>query len=240
MYYYFIIAFQAFCIYHLFKNKNSYYWIFAIVFLPLVGCVIYLLTQVFTKRDTEKIQENITTIIDPSKKVRMLEQKLEFTETYQNTINLADAYLASHSYTKAIVLYKKALEDKTQNGFYAKSQLIKAYYFNKDYDEVIGLSESVQTDKEFEKSDIPFLYGMSLAEKDRTAEAETQLKMIDRPYCNYNERLAFAKFLLSIDKTNEAKALLEELHGEMQNMTKMNLRIYRATILEVEKLRKSF
>jgi hypothetical protein len=239
MYYYFIIAFQAFCIYHLFKNRTSYYWIFAIVFLPLVGCIIYLATQVFTKRDTEKIQENITTIIDPSKKVRMLEQKLEFSETYQNRINLADAYLASHSYSKAIVHYTKALEDKTQNGFYAKSQLIKAYYYNKDYDAVIAHSESVESYKEYGKSDIPFLYGMSLAEKGRTEEAEAQLKMIDRPYCNYNERLAFAKFLVSLDKTNDAKALLEELYGEMQNMTKMNLRVYKATILEVEKLKNS-
>jgi hypothetical protein len=239
MYSYFIIAFQAFCIYHLFKNKNSYYWILPIVFLPLVGCVIYLVTQVFTKRDTEKIQENITTIIDPSKKVRALEQKLEFSDTYQNRINLADAYLASHSYSKAIVHYTKALEDKTQNGFYAKSELVKAYYQNKDYDAVIAHSESVESYKEYEKSDIPFLYGMSLAEKGRTEEAEAQLKMVDRPYSNYNERLAFAKFLLNLDKSNDAKALLEELHGEMQNMTKMNLRIYKATILEVEKLKNS-
>lgn len=237
MYYYFIIAFQAFCIYHLFKNKNSFYWIFGIIFLPLIGCVVYLVTQVFNKGDKEKIQENITTIMDPSKKVKDLERKFEFTETYQNRVNLADAYLASHNYPKAIVHYKEALEDKTQNDFYVKEQLVKSYYFNKDYDAVIALSEVEKGHKEYERSDIPFLYGMSLAEKDRNVEAEAQFKMIDRPYSYYNERLAFAKFLLSIDKTEDAKAILDELYVETQNMTKMNLRVYRTTIAEIEKLK---
>ncbi|MBJ7882376.1 hypothetical protein [Gelidibacter salicanalis] len=237
MYYYFIIAFQAFCIYHLFKHKNSFYWIFAIIFLPLVGCIVYLVTQVFTKRDSEKIQDNLTTIIDPSKKLRDLERKLEFTDTYENRVNLADAYLASHAETKAIEHYKIALEDKTQNGFYVKTQMAKAYYNTKNFDQVIALGEILKDHKEFNKSDVPFYYGMALAEKGRTIEAEAQLETMDRPYSNYNERLAFAKFLLSIDKSNDAKALLDELHEEMQNMTKMNLRIYKTTILEVEKLR---
>ncbi|WP_299397005.1 hypothetical protein [uncultured Gelidibacter sp.] len=237
MYYYFIIAFQAYCIYHLFKNRNSFYWIFAIIFLPLVGCIVYLVTQVLTKRDTEKIQENLTTIIDPSKKIRDLEKKLEFTDTYENRVNLADAYLASHDYAKAILHYKKALEDKTQSGFYVKSQLVKAYYYSKDFEEVIRLGEILEPYKEFEKSHVPFYYGMALAEKDRTIEAEAQLKIIDKPYSNYNERLAFAKFLLNVEKTDAAKTLLDELHEEMQNMTKMNQRIYKVTAVEVEKLR---
>jgi len=240
MYYYFIIAFQAFCIYHIFKNGNSYYWIFAIVFLPLVGCIIYLVTQVYNKRDAEKIQENLTTIINPSKKVNDLEHKLQFAETYQNRVNLADAYLASQDYGNAIVHFKKASEDTSQNSFYVKEQLIKSYYYHEDFDQVINESVQLQDHKQFEKSDIPFVYGMALAEKGRNAEAEEQLRIIDRPYSNYNERLALVKFLKSIDKSAAAKELLDELYVEMQNMTKMNRRIYRSTIAEVEKLNGSF
>ncbi len=78
---------------------------------------------------------------------------------------------------------------------------------------------------------------MALAEKNRTEEAEKQLKIIDKPYSNYNERVAFAKFLRRMDKPNDAKEILEELHTEMQNMTSTNKRIYKNTILEVEKLK---
>ncbi len=243
MYLYLIIAFQGFCIYHLLKNKNSYYWIFAILFLPLIGCVTYLVTQVFNKRETEKLQGNLTSIIEPAKKnassgrVKVLEGKLEFADTYLNRINLAEGYLESNNFNKAIEHYQIALEDKTQNDFDVKANLIKAYYGIKDYDQVIALSHGLEIHKEYEKSEIPFLYGMALAEKDRTAEAEKQLRIMDWPYSNYNERLALAKFLLRIDKNNAAKELIDELYVEMQNMITTNKRIYKTTILEVEKLK---
>lgn len=246
MYLYLIIAFQGFCIYHLFKNRKSYYWIFAILLLPFIGCVTYLVTQVFNKRDTEKIQGNLSTIMEPSKnnmssgKVKVLESKLEFADTYLNRVNLADAYLETNNYTSAIEHYHIALEDKAQNDFYVKAHLIKAYYAIQDYDQVIAFSDGLESHKEYEKSEVPFLYGMALAEKDRTQEAEVQLRIIDWPYSNYNERVALAKFLLRIDKTNDAKALVEELHVEMQNMIAANKRIYKTTILEVEKLKNSF
>ena len=245
LYLYLIIAFQGFCIYHLLKNKNSYYWIFAILFLPFIGCVTYLVTQVFNKRNTESIQGNRITIIEPSKKntssniVKILEGKLEFADTYLNRINLADGHLAANNYTSAIKHYQIALEDKTQNDFDVKASLIKSYYAIKDYDQVIALSDGLGSHKEYDKSEIPFLYGMALAEKDRTAEAEVQLKIMDWPYSNYNERLALAQFLLRIDKASDAKEIVEELHVEMQNMIPTNKRIYRTTILEVEKLKNS-
>ncbi len=236
MYFYFIIAFQAFCIYHLFKNRKSFYWILAIVFLPLVGCLAYLVTQVSTKNNPEKIQDNIKKRINPSNKLKALEQKLDFADTYLHRVNLADAYLEANEYSKAIEHYNIALEDTTQNDFFVKEHLIKAYYNIKDFDQVIVHSKGLESHKEFEKSEIPFLYGMALAEKGRTEEAEALLKLIDRPYSNYIERVAFSKLLLSSDKINDAKAILKELQVEMQNMTKMNRSIYKETILEVEKL----
>ena len=62
MYYYLIIALQVYCLYHLYNNRNAYYWWFIILFLGPIGCVIYLITQVYNKRDAEKITSEITHI----------------------------------------------------------------------------------------------------------------------------------------------------------------------------------
>lgn len=243
MYFYLIIAFQGFCIYHLFKNKNSFYWIFAILFLPFIGCLTYLVTQVLYKRNTVGIQGNLTTVIEPKKtvvsssKIKNMELQLEFADTYLNRVNLADAYLEANDYASAIKHYKIALEDQTQNDFFVKAHIIKSFYYTKDFDQVIAYSDGLQDHKEYEKSEIPFYYGMALAEKDRAEEAVEQLKIVDRPYSNYNERVAFAKFLLRLDRTKDAKELVEELYMEMQNMIAANKRIFKTTILEVEKLK---
>lgn len=239
MYFYFIIAFQAFCIYHLFKHRKSFYWIFAIIFLPVVGCLAYLVTQVPRKSTPQQYQEPNKKRTTPTNTVRLMEQKLEFADTYLNRVNLADAYLETKQYNNAIEHYNIALNDTTQNDFYVKEHLIKAYYNVNDFDQVIAHSKEVVDHREFEKSEIPFLYGMALAENDQLEEAEVFLMLMDRPYSNYNERVAFSKFLLNSGKSIEAEKILEELSVEMENMTSMNKRIYKDTILEVEKLKKS-
>ena len=121
--YYLIVAFQAFCIYHLIKNRNDYYWIFLIIFLPLIGCIIYLVTQVYNKRDANKIQESITNILVPTKRVKALQKKLEFSETYQNKVNLADAFFDMKDYVNAIKYYEEAIKDESQNNYFFKSTI---------------------------------------------------------------------------------------------------------------------
>lgn len=237
MSYYLIIAFQAFCVYHLFKNRNNYYWIFAIVFLPVIGCVVYLVTQVYNKRDAEKIQENITTIVNPTKRVSDLERRLQFIETYENRVNLGDEYFRIDDYSNAIVNYEKALEDKTQNDFHVQKQLILSKYHKDEFHEVVSESEKLRGNPEFKKAQLQFPYGMSLEQLGRVEEAELQLKEIDKPYSNYNERLALIQFLMRHQKETEAKEIIDEVYTEIQNMTKMNRKIYRTTILEVEKLK---
>ena len=236
MYYYVILALQAYCIYHLIKNRNPYYWIFLIIFLPFIGCLIYLITQVYNKRDAEKVTSEIVTLINPTKRIKDLERKLEFSETFQNRINLADAYLANKEYQKAITNYELALDSDYQNDFYVIKSLIACYYNIESYKEVIRYSEKIIEHPEFKKSKMPFFYGLALEKLERVEEPETQLRAIDVRYSNYDERLVLAKFLMTKNKTEDAKEILNEISIESEHMTKMNKKIYRATISEVQRL----
>ena len=239
MYYYFIIILQAYCIYHLFKNRNPYYWVFVILFLPLIGCVIYFITQVYNKRDAEKVQENIVSILNPTKKIKDLEHKLKFSETYQNRVNLADAYLEIKDYNSAIPYYLKALDDSSLSDLYISKQLIVCYFFIEEFNNVILYAEKIKDHQEFQKSQSQFLYGLALEKIGNLEKAEVNLKAIDIRYSFYNERLVLAKFLIERGKLDEAKEIIEDIHTESQNMTKQNKKIFRNTILEVEKLKNS-
>lgn len=236
MYYYLIIALQVYCLYHMYKNRNPYYWALLILFLPAIGCLIYLITQVYNKRDAEKITSEITHIINPTKRVKDLEKQLQFAETYQNRLNLADAYLEIKDYNSAISEYLEALKDASQNNFYATTQLIEAYYNIKDFDQVIFYSEKIKKNIAFKKSRTQFLYGLALDQAGKIKDAEKHLKQIDIRYSFYEERLVFAKFLQKINKPEDAKEVLNEIYNESQNMTKPNKRLYSSTFLEVEKL----
>lgn len=236
MLYYVFIAFQGFCIYHLLKNRNSYYWIFLILFLPVIGSVIYLITQVYNKRNAEKITGEITHIINPTKKIKDLEKQLQFSETYQSRVNLADAYLENRDYSNAIPYYLEAIEGHPQNDFYVMKQLIEAYYNIEDFERVVFYAKKIKEHPEFKKSRSQFLYGLALEKLGEFETAENNLRAIDIRFSFYNERLVLAKFLISREKEAEAKAILEEIQTESQHMTKPNKKLFRATIQDVDKL----
>ncbi|GAA4242979.1 hypothetical protein GCM10022292_15850 [Winogradskyella damuponensis] len=190
----------------------------------------------FNKSDAEKIQEEITTVLNPTKKIKDLEKKLEFVDTYTNRIELADAYFINKDIPNAIINYKKTLEDTVQDDLYARQNLILCYFQLKDYAGVIEQAELIKEKSEFKGSKQQFCYGLALNALGRTDEAEAQLIQIDRPYSNYAERLALAKFYLENNRTLEGKELLEEIATESKRLTKPNRKLYGATIAEVERM----
>ena len=238
MYYYLIVALQAYCIYHAYKYRKPYYWYFLVFFIPVFGSLIYIITQVYNQNDADKIQNELTSIINPSKKIQDLEKKIEFSDTYTNRIELADAYVQSNDMPNAIVNFKKTLLDTVQDDLYSRQQLVLCYFQLKDYVGVLEHAEVIKSRSEFKGSKQQFCYGLALKELGKVEEAEAELKQIDRPYSNYAERLELAKIYLDTNRSEEGKDLLNEIYAESQYMTKPNRTLYRVAIAEVEKLLK--
>lgn len=232
------MALQVYCIYHLIKNRNPYYWIFLILFVPLIGSVIYIFTQVFNKNDVDKLQDELMTIVNPTKKIKDLEAQLQFSETFQNRVNLADAHFEVNDFKNAAAHYKASLKDNFENDFYVIKQLIAAYFELNDYENVLSYSERIKNNPEFKNSVTQFVYGLALDKVGREEEAEVELRKIDKRYSNYNERLILAEFLLQKGMKEDAQEILQEISTESKNMNKDNRRIYRTTINQVEKLLK--
>ena len=239
MYFYLIVALQSYCIYHAYKNSKPYYWYFLVFFIPVLGSLIYIITQVYNKNNTEKIQSEITSIINPTGKIKDLENKIEFSDTYSNRIELADAYTQNNDMPNAILNYKKTLEDTVQDDLYSRQRLVLCYFQLKDYTGVLEHAEVIKNKSEFKGSKQQFCYGLALKELGRIEDAQAQLEQIDRPYSNYDERLELAKIYLENDRAAEGSELLNEIYSESQNMTKPNRQIYKATIAEVERLLKT-
>ena len=236
MYYYLIVAFQVFCVYHMYKNRNSYYWAFLIFFVPVIGCIIYLLTQVYNKRDAQKLTSEITHIINPTKKIKDLESKLEFSESYQNRVNLADAQLENKDYKNALSHYLKTLNDGYENDFYVNSKLVEAYFLNEDYNNAVVFADKIKDKVEYKQSKTQFICGLAYEKLGDFEAAEFNLKQIDIRYSFYDERVVLAEFYISRNKNEDAKTILEEIQKEAQHMTKPNRKLYRFAVSKAEKL----
>ncbi|WP_415373742.1 hypothetical protein [Patiriisocius sp. Uisw_017] len=238
MYYYLIIALQIYCAYHVYTTKNKIYWYFVIFFLPAIGSIIYLITQVFSKNDIDKVQNEITDAINPTKKIKNLEHKVSFADTFQNRIDLADSYLDIKDYTKAIEHYTIALVKMHDNDLYGNSQLIKAYFEQNGYEDIIAVSEKMKQNPLFKKEEAYFLYGFALYKVGKIEKAEPIMRAADTRYSNYPQRLELSKFLIEIDKKEDAIELLKELKTEGETLTKESKRTHKKTFDLIEALYK--
>lgn len=232
--YYLTIGLQVFCMYHAYKNSSNYYWYFIIFFLPLIGCIIYLFTQVINKQDITTITEEITTIINPTKKIKDLEKVLEFSNTFQNKVNLANGYHENKDYLNAILYYEQALEGNFKDDPYTINKLVHCYFETANFDKVIAYATKIDINKEFKDS--LYFYGLALEKKEMLEEAEIQLKKVDKRYSNYPERLELSKFLIRRNKTEDANEILSEMSSEITAMASKNRKKYNFMLGEVEKL----
>ncbi len=236
MYYYLILALQIYCGYHCYTNRNSYYWYFAIIFLPLIGCLVYLFVNVIQKGDVDKVQQGLTAVINPTKKIRDLEKRFNFAETFENQVALADAYLEAEQFEKAIQNYKAALKDVFKEDFYVISKLQEAYYFSSEFDVSKEYALQIKNHAKFEKSKSSFLYALTLEKEGNIKDAEIRLKTFDAPYSRYQERLELAKFFIRNAKIAEARELLYEIVTESEGMSKTSYRQNRQLILKAKEL----
>ncbi len=234
--YFLIIALQVFCIYHVIKNRREYYWYFLILFLPVIGSLIYLVTQVFNKRDLDKVQNEIVSVINPTKKVNDHRRQVEFADTFQNRINLADALYEIGDYKSGIGEYEIALKGNYTSDPGVVKKLLEGYYQTNEYQKVIFCAEHISKRSDFKGSRSQFLYGLALEEEGKSEEAEKNLKPIDQRYSNYEERYTLAKFFLEKGKDAEAKEILSEIILESQHMSKPNRNRYRGVVNDVKKL----
>lgn len=233
LYYYFILGLQAYCLYHAYKNRSNYYWFLIIFFIPLLGCIVYLVTQVINKKDVVSITEEITNIVNPSKKITELEQQLAFSNTFQNRINLADAHFQNKNFDNAILHYEKSLEGNFKDEPYTLNKLIKCYFETKNFDKVISYSKKINLEKDFK--DTLYFYGLALEQKGLIEEAESNLIKIDIRYSNYKKRLEISNFYNRNNKEEKAKVILQEIISELTSMSKENFKKYKIIYTEAEK-----
>lgn len=236
MYIYLILALQCFCIYHCYTNRNTYYWIFAIIFLPVIGSLIYLFADVFQRKDVDSGQEETISVINPTKKITNLVKKCEFSDTFKNRTQLGDAYLEAKMYDKAIENYKISLSGTFQNDFYVTAKLLEAHYFSSQFTKVLELATKLIPTSKFKKSKASFLYALTLEKEGSVNEAETYLSLFDAPFRNYQERLELANFYIRNAKLKKARTLLNEIMEESESMSKTSLRNNKVLIKRAKEL----
>ena len=217
--YYITIGLQLICVIHCIKKGNQGYWIWLIIFLPLIGCIAYLFTEIFTKGDLDKMQSGVGTVLNPSGRIKKLEANLQFSDTFNNRIMLADAYLEKGFVDKAIDLYESSLTGNFTENEYVFSKLILAYFQKKQYEKIIPLGKKLSGLPQFARSRSQIMYAVALSHAANPQDAENEFLKMKSKFANYEARYEFGEFLKRTNRQDEARQLFSDIVNESPHLT---------------------
>jgi len=240
-FYYITIGLQLVCVIHCLKKGNTGgYWIWLIIFLPVIGCIAYLFMEVFTGREFEKVQSGVGTIINPAGRIRKLEANLRFSDTFNNRVALADEYLERGFADRAIELYESSLTGNFTENEYVQSKLMLAYFEKQRYEEIIPLGQRLSASPQFPRSKAHIIYALALGYVRKEQDAEREFLEMKSKFSNYEARYQFAMFLARANRLDEAYQLLTDMVNESSHLTprerNINRKWLQLTKIELQKL----
>lgn len=218
-FYYVTIGLQLICVIHCIRRGRQTNWIWLIVFLPIVGSIAYIFTEIFSKRDLEKVQSGMGSVLNPSGNIKKLQANLRFSDTFNNKVALADAYLKAGFINEAIELYESSLTGNFIENEYVFSKLIIAFSAIKRYEEIVPLGKKLINSPEFQRSRSHILYAIALGYTGNNNEAEKEFIKMKSKFSNYEARYEYARFLMRADRQTEATQLLSEMLNESNHLS---------------------
>ncbi|WP_334055706.1 hypothetical protein [Polaribacter sp. P097] len=234
MIYYLLIAFQAFCIFHIYKSRNDYYWYFIVFFVPVIGAIVYFFLEIVSSKNISNTNHKIRNSLNPGKKIKDLKEKLHLADSFQNKSNLADAYRENKNFPEAILYYEKALESISYEDKHTLNKLAKCHFELKNYKKVVECVGEIDLDKFFKGTIC--IYAISLEQCGFNEKAESEFKKTNIRYSNYPERLEYARFLVRQNNGIDAKKTLDVIISEIDNMIESNKKKYKYVYKESIKL----
>lgn len=233
-----LLLLQAICLYHAYKSRVEQRWYWLILFIPVVGCLIYLYDAFYTRNTVHTITQGVKQVINSNYKIEQLEQAVRFAGNVTNKTNLANAYAGNGRYDEAIALYKECLQGFMAGDPNLRMKLLQANFLKKDYEATIAYGNELesQQEKNFKNAEARVGYAWALHYVGQSDAAEAVFRNMDNAYTNYWHRMEYCKFLKETNKTDELTAKLESLIEEFNHIKGPERKLYRGIIGEAKAL----
>lgn len=228
------IALQLICVIHCIRKSNQQRWIYLIIFLPLIGCIAYFFTEIVNKQDFGNIQSGLGTMLNPTGRVKRLENNLRFSDTFNNRVMLADAYLGIGRVDEAIELYTSSLTGAFTENDYVFRQLISAYFAQQRYADLIPLARKLYQHPEFQRSRAHIQYACALAYTGDGQGAEQEFKRLKTRFSAFEARYQYGLFLQRAGRADEARQIFSDMTGEAPHLSARERRANRIWIVKAK------
>jgi hypothetical protein len=207
---------QACVIYHVFKTGRPYWWAFVILAVPLLGCLIYYLVEVFPNsrehRAVRKTARQVAQAMAPDAEfVRRIEE-VEICGSVENKAALGEECLGRGMTAEALRLYEQCL-----TGPYAKDPklrfgLVQACLADKQWKRALEAADALAREQpEFRPGEIALFRARALEGSGAIDAARDAYERLLSNFVGLEARYRYAMLLQSIGSAEQARAQLEAI-----------------------------
>ncbi|MBI5618211.1 MAG: tetratricopeptide repeat protein [Gammaproteobacteria bacterium] len=211
-----VIAIQIGFAWHALRRGQDFIWVFLIVFVPVLGCVLYtlmvLLPEARQSRTARRTGRTLHDLVDPKRGLEEQLGQLDLSDTVENRTRLADELMKHGRIEEAVALYEKSL-----TGIYAHDPgLMLGYAAALFAQGEAGRARQVLDDlkthnPQHRTQDGHLLYARTLEALDDTHAALEEYAVLDRYYAGAEAKCRHGMLLERLGRHAEARLCFEEV-----------------------------
>lgn len=228
---------------HVVRTGRNTYWIYILIFAPLLGALAYLIVELLpdlnSNRSVRRANRAILDTVNPNRDIRLHSEALDVADTIENTLNLAQALKERGLFDDALALYNKAQTGVYKDDPYILLGKADVLFQKADFSEAKKtLDELIEKNPNFKSPEGHLLYAKSLEGIGEEAKALHEYEALNQYYAGPEPKCHYARLLKAAGETEKANALFQEivtaskrsgrhynfLHKEWINIAKQSLK----------------
>jgi len=211
-----VIVLQAICAVHALRTGRAYWWLWIILFLPGIGCLVYFVAEMLPdlqrSSTVRRVGTDLVTIVDPGRSLRRLEEEMEVADTVTNRRALARGYLRAGRHEEAVELYRSCLKGVFADDVGLSLELAYALFLSGAYEEAKQrLEQFDEAELGIRAAERNLLYARTLEQTGDVDGALQQYERIVRQSSGEETRCRYALLLEKAGRTDQAREAFDEI-----------------------------
>ncbi len=240
------LGLQIYCIVHCIRTRRSTWWIFLILFVPIIGVAVYFITEMWPDIQRRQGYARGTHNANPLRyrparkaSVNQLRENLEFSNTIQNKENLADELMRQEEYGEALRLYEECLQGASSNDVGILFKLAEAAFCHEAYELSIETLHKVRALSDFRGGKVKLLLARAYAATGDSEKADQQFKQAVDKHSDLEIRYRYAEFLHDQQRISECKMMLTAIENRVKQMPPHARKLNKTWISRARKAQKA-
>ena len=201
---------------HVVRTGRDQFWIYVVIFIPGIGCLLYFLTQVVPdlgqNRTVRNTKKSLLNAVDPQRELRKRRDELAISDSIANRTRLAEECVEAKLYDDAIELYQSCLRGLHQNDPDMMLALANAYFLAGQANECKQtLEQLIEKNPNFKSPQGHLLYARSLELMEDYPAALKEYQAVAATFPGEEARAHYAMLLTKLERRNEAIDVFEEI-----------------------------